>query len=127
MPTAVLERQEIKKATEQKCVCRAPIALYENGESYIAFVELPGADEKALQVRLDKGMLTIEAPLKVELPPAVTRKYSELRLGDYRRTLYVGDQVDEEKIEASFSSGLLKLTMPKSRSAKARKIPIKTA
>jgi HSP20 family protein len=127
MPTVVVEKQEIEKTTEQRNICRAPIALYENGESYILFVELPGADETAVQVRLDKGLLTIEAPLKLELPPGTTLRVSEVRFGDYRRTLEVGDQVDEEKIEASFKSGLLRLMMPKSKTAKARKIPVKFA
>jgi HSP20 family molecular chaperone IbpA len=128
MPTAVLEREETKKKqTEQKNVYRAPIALYENDESYIVFVQMPGVDEKSVQVRLDKGVMTIEAKLAVELPPAVNAKYSEVSLGDYRRTLDLGDQIDEEKIEASFKSGILKLTMQKSKTAKYRKIPVKSA
>jgi HSP20 family protein len=90
-------------------------------------VELPGVDDKAVQVRLDKGILTIEAPLKLELLEGATLKFSEVRLGDYRRTLNVGDQIDEDKIEACFKSGLLKVTMAKSKSAKAQKIVIKTA
>lgn len=127
MPTATLEKQETKNKLEQKCVCHAPIAIYENSESYTVLVELPGADEKALQVRLDKGVLTVEAPLKMQPPEKTTAIYSELRLGNYRRTLNVGDQIDEEKIEATFTNGLLKLVMPKSKAAKTRKIPIKTA
>ncbi len=127
MPTAVLEKQETKGAVEQKRVYRAPIALYENGDVYTVIAELPGADEKAIQVRLDKGVLTIEAPLKLELPPGSRARYSEIRLGDFRRTLDVSDEIDDERIEATFRNGLLRLTLPKSKAAKARKIPIKTA
>lgn len=127
MPTAVFEKEETKKTSAQMNMYRAPIALYEDDESYTVLVELPGADDKAIQLRLNKGILTIEAPLKLDLPPGATAKYSEVCLGDYRRTIDIGDQIDEEKIEASFKSGLLKLTMPKSKSAKARKISIKTA
>jgi len=127
MPAAVLEKQETKRQSEQKNVFRAPIALYENDESYIVFVQMPGVDEKSIQVRVDKGVMTIEAKLAVELPPAVNAKYSEVSLGDYRRTLDLGDQIDEEKIEASFKSGFLKLTMQKSKTAKYRKIPVKSA
>ena len=126
MSTAVLEKQETKRTSEQKRVFRAPVALYESAEFYTVLVELPGADEKAIQARLDKGVLTIEAPFSLELPPGSTPKYSEIRLGDYRRALDLADQIDEEKIEASFKGGLLKLTLPKSKSAKARKLPIKT-
>jgi HSP20 family protein len=127
MSTAILEKQEAAKTTEQKKFYSAPIALFENDDSYILLVELPGVDDKAVQVRLDKGILTIEAPLKLELLEGATLKFSEVRLGDYRRTLNVGDQIDEDKIEACFKSGLLKVTMAKSKSAKAQKIVIKTA
>lgn len=128
MTTSVLEKQKQEtKAVQQKIRCRAPIALYEDGESYIAIVELPGADEKAIQVRLEKGILTIEAPLAFDLPAEARQRYSEFRLGDYRRTLAVGDQIDDEKIAATFKNGLLKLMMPKSKAAQAKKIPITTA
>lgn len=127
MPISTLEKQEVNKKSEQKQVCRAPIAIYENGESYIVLIQVPGVDEKAVQVRLDKGVISIEAPFTLELPQGATPKYSELRLGDYGRTLDFGDHIDEEKIEASFKNGLLKLNIPKSKAAKSRKIPIKTA
>ena len=125
MPAAVMEKQENKGTTEQKRVYRAPIALYENDEAYTVLVELAGADEKEISVRLDKGVLTVEAALKVELPPGSKAAYSELRLGDYRRTLDLAEQIDEERIEATFRGGLLKLTLPKGTGAKTRKIPIK--
>lgn len=125
MPAAVMEKHESKGTTEQKRVYRAPIALYESNEVYTVLVELTGADEKEIQVRLEKGVLTVEAPLKVELPAGSRAQYSELRLGDYRRTLDLADQIDEDKIEASFKGGLLKLTLPKGTSARTRKIPIK--
>lgn len=125
MPAAVMEKQENKGTTEQKRFYRAPIALYESGEAYTVLVELTGAEEKAIQVHLDKGVLTVEAPLKLDLPAGSKVTYSELRLGDYRRTLDLADQIDEERIEATFRGGLLKLTLPKGTGAKARKIPIR--
>lgn len=126
MPSAVLEKPETKVTSGQKEFYRAPIALYENDDSYIVFVHLLGADEKSVQVRMEKGVLSIEAPLKLDLPPGSTPRYSEFRLGDYRRTLDLNDQIDEEKVEASFRGGLLRLNMPKSKAVKPRKIQIKT-
>jgi HSP20 family protein len=126
MPTAVMEKTETKKASEQKRVYRAPINLYETGENYTMLVEVPGADEKSVQLRTDKGVLAIEAHVQLDLPTPSTLKYSELRLGDFRRSFELGDEIDEDKIEASLKNGLLKIVLPKSKTAKARKIPIKT-
>jgi len=127
MPATVLEKPETTKASEQRHVYKPAVALYDSDESYVVLFELPGADEKALQVRIEKNILTIDAPLKLDLPTGARPRYSEMRLGDYRRSLDLGQDIDEDKIEATFKSGLLKLTMPKSKTARTRKIPIKTA
>src|SRR4029450_9562601 len=100
MPSAVLEKAETKKATEQKLTYRPAIALYDSEESYVVLVQLPGADEKAVQVRLEKGVLTIEAPLKLDLPTGAKARYSEMRLGDYRRTLEFGNEIDAHTCHA---------------------------
>lgn len=126
MATAILEKKETKKATEVRGTCSPSLALYEDADSYIALLGLPGADEGALQVRIERGALTVEAPLKVELPAGAKPRYSEMPVGDYRFSLRLGDQIDESKIEATFTAGMLKLTVPKSKSARARKVPIKT-
>lgn len=127
MPAAVLEKPEVKKIGEEKRVYKPPVAWYDIDDAYVVLVELPGADEKGLQVHIEKGILTIDAPLKLDLPTGAKPRYSELRLGDYRRSFDLAGEIDEDKIEATFKSGLLKLTMPKSKTARARKIPIKTA
>lgn len=126
MATALLENKETKKATEYRGVFRPPIALYETPEAYILLVELPGVDEKTVKVSLERGNVTIEAASAVVLPPEAVSKYCEIRLGNLRRTFEVGDHVDSEKIEATFKSGLLKLVMGKSKSAKVCNIPIKS-
>jgi len=127
MSTATLEKKpEVKEKSARKCHYKAPIAIYETGNAYTVFVEMPGADEHAVNVRVDRGVLTIEAPLKLDLPEGITPTYSEMRLGDYRRTLDLGDLIDQDKIDATFRSGVLKLTLPKSKGAKAVKVPIKT-
>src|SRR5262249_53032720 len=114
MPATVLEKPETTRLSEQKHVYRPAVALYDSNDAYVVLVELPGADEKGLQVRIEKGVLTIDAPLKLDLPTGARARYCEMRLGDYRRSLDIGEDIDEDKIEATFRSGLLKLTMPKS-------------
>lgn len=125
MPAAVLEKEETSKTTEPRRVYSAPIAIYETGESYLVLAELPGADEKSVQVRMDNGLLTIEATCQFGLPPEATKRYSEICIGDYRRRLDLGEQVATEGIDAVFKGGLLRLTLPKSKGARARKVPVK--
>jgi HSP20 family molecular chaperone IbpA len=124
MSTQLLEKQE-KKTTKQRKLYNAPIALFDTGETFILLVELPGVDQNTLQVKVEKGSLIIEGALQLDLPSEATRTYSEITLGDYRRVVDLADQVDEERIEANFKSGLLKLTLPKSKGAAPRKIAVK--
>ncbi|MFX5498435.1 Hsp20/alpha crystallin family protein, partial [Acinetobacter baumannii] len=77
------------KTSEQKQIYSPPVTIYENDESYVVFVALSGVDDKTVQVRVDKGILTIEASLNLELPDGATAKYTEVRLGDCRRSLNI--------------------------------------
>lgn len=122
--TAVLEKKETKSSKTQTCL-RAPIAIYESDEHYTLLVELLGADEKTIQVDIQNGQLRVEAKLKAEVSPKEVQRYSELRLGDYVRTLELNDAVDPDKVEAIFSSGILKVTLSKSKNLKSRKIAVK--
>lgn len=122
--TAVLEKKETRSSKTQTCL-RAPIAIYESDEHYTLLVELLGADEKTIQVDIQNGQLRVEAKLKAEVAPTEVQRYSELRLGDYMRTLELNDAVDPDKVEAIFSSGILKVTLSKSKKLKSRKIAVK--
>ncbi len=122
--TAVLEKKETRSSKTQTCL-RAPIAIYESDEHYTLLVELLGADEKTIQVDIQNGQLRVEAKLKPEVSPIEVQRYSELRLGDYMRTIELNDAVDPDKVEAIFSSGILKVTLSKSKKLKSRKIAVK--
>lgn len=122
--TAVLEKKETRSSKTQTCL-RAPIAIYESDEHYTLLVELLGADEKTIQVEIQNDQLRVEAKLKPEVAPTEVHRYSELRLGDYVRTLELNDAVDPDKVEAIFSSGILKVTLSKSKNSKTRKIAVK--
>lgn len=127
MHAAVSDKTKQADKLPAKPPCRAPIAVYETGDAYRIYVELSGADPRSLQVQVQQGILTIKAALAVELPPAGAKlQYSEFALGDYRRSLAVGDGINEEKIEAQFSHGLLSLVLPKSKVqiSSKRRIPI---
>jgi Hsp20/alpha crystallin family len=52
---------------------------------------------------------------------------TERSYGQFRRSFYVPDGVDRDKIEAAFANGVLNVTMPKSGQAAAKKIEVKTA
>jgi HSP20 family protein len=73
--------------------------------------ELPGLDEKDVQVELAHGLLAIRGEKKTETEDK-DRLFSERYYGRFERRIPVED-VDEDKISASFKNGVLTVTMPK--------------
>ncbi|HEY9734383.1 MAG TPA: Hsp20/alpha crystallin family protein [Drouetiella sp.] len=122
--TAVIEKPQ--KTSEKKITLRAPLSIYENDRQYTVLLALPGVDETKMQVTVKDNKLTVDAPLKISVPPSSEERYSEMLLADYTRTVELGDLVDEENIEATFCSGVLQLTLLKSKRNPSKKIVVKT-
>jgi len=94
--------------------------------------ELPGIDEKDIDVDLDDGILTLKAEHKEEKEEKNEKKQYHLverSYGTYMRRFALPFEPDEDKIEAKFDKGVLNIAIPRSaESAKqARKIAVKPA
>ncbi|HET6469075.1 MAG TPA: Hsp20/alpha crystallin family protein [Geminicoccaceae bacterium] len=90
--------------------------------------ELPGVDEKDVEVQLADGVLTIKGEKKQERKEGKEPDWHlvERSYGSFVRQVALPAEVDEDKVEARFAKGVLTVTLPKSRAAetKTRKIPI---
>ena len=96
--------------------------------SYHIKVELPGMDEKDVDITLENGLLTIKGEKKQEEEEKGKDFYRKERsFGSFRRTLPISGDVDEAKIKASFKKGVLSIDLPKSEEAKkkVKKISVK--
>jgi HSP20 family protein len=87
--------------------------------------ELPGLDEKDVEVLMSDGVLTIRGEKRSEVEDK-ERAFSERTYGRFERRIPLGWDVEEDKVNASFRNGVLTVTMPKSAkaAAKARRIAI---
>ncbi len=93
-------------------------------------VELPGMDQKDVDITLTDGLLTIRGEKKQEDEEKGKDYYRTERVfGTFRRSIPIPVEVDESKIDASFKKGVLKITLPKSAEAqkKVKHIPVKAA
>lgn len=101
--------------------------IVEKDGAFEVTAELPGLDAKDIEVQLANGMLTIKGEKQEQKEEKTKDRYvSERRYGSFRRTLQVPGGVDAEKIEASYKSGVLTVTLPKSPEAqkKEKTIPV---
>ena len=87
--------------------------------------ELPGLDEKDVEVLLQEGVLTIRGEKRDEKEDK-SRRVSERSYGQFERRIALPVEVQEEQVNASFKKGVLMVTLPKVAGAaqKAKRIPI---
>lgn len=90
--------------------------------------ELPGLQEKDVEVTLTDNVLTIRGEKKSERDEK-NKDYHlvERRYGSFARRMELPSGIDSSKIEARFSNGVLTVTVPKSPASVAQKIEIKKA
>jgi HSP20 family protein len=88
-------------------------------------LDVPGVDEKDVEILLSDGMLTIRGEKKSETEDK-ERHFSERYFGRFERRIPLDWEVDEDKVTAVFKNGVLTVTMPKSAKAqqRAKRIPI---
>lgn len=106
------------------------VDVAEKEKEYEITAELPGMDERNIEIKLSNGTLTIKGEKKEEKEEREKDYYlSERRYGAFTRSFRVPDGVDTAKIEASFTKGVLTVRLPKSVEAQKgeKKIAVKAA
>jgi HSP20 family protein len=106
------------------------VDVAETDKGYEITAELPGMDEKNIDVKFADGVLTIKGEKQEEKEEKKKDYYvSERSFGWFQRSFQVSDSVQADKIEASFNKGVLTITLPKSVEAQktVKKIDVKAA
>jgi len=99
-------------------------------KAYEIAAELPGIDEKNVEVKVADGILTIRGEKQEEKEEKKKDYYlRERNYGSFERSFQIPDAVDTNKIEANFKKGVLTIVLPKKAEAQqtAKKIDVKAA
>ena len=90
------------------------VDVTETKNEFSISAELPGIDDKDIDVTLDDGTLTLKGEKKVEKEDKQGEFYSRERsYGSFQRTFKVPETIDQNKINASFNKGILTVKLPK--------------
>jgi HSP20 family protein len=89
--------------------------------------EIPGLEEKDVEVLLGDGVLTLKGEKRSEVEDK-EKQFSERFYGHFERRIPLGVEVEEDKIEARFKNGVLNVVLPKSPNAQSqvKRIAIKS-
>ena len=102
----------------------------ENEKGYEITADLPGMDEKNIEVKVTDGVLTMKGERREEMEEKKKDYYLQERsYGSFQRSFELPDSVDADKIEANFKKGVLTVKLPKKVEAQkpAKKIEVKAA
>ncbi|MGH1592236.1 Hsp20/alpha crystallin family protein [Methylobacterium phyllosphaerae] len=89
------------------------VEMVETDHGLRVSAELPGMDEKDVELLIEDGVLTLRGEKRAETTDK-ERGYSERSYGRFERVIALPFAVEEDKAEASFQNGVLSVTLPRS-------------
>jgi HSP20 family molecular chaperone IbpA len=128
--TKEIEKKEASTAdrierTWEASVYTPQVDIVEKKEEIVVFADMPGVDEKSVDINLEKNVLSIFGKVDDESIKDHKRAYAEYGVGDFERVFTLSDEIDRDRIQATVKNGVLKLVLPKAEAMKSRKITVK--
>jgi HSP20 family protein len=101
-----------------------PMDAYRSGDEFVVAFDLPGVDPGAIDLDVERNVLTVRAERRPTTGEGVEMQVAERPLGAFSRQLFLGDSLDTDHIRASYEAGVLTLRIPVAERAKPRKITV---
>src|SRR5271167_3047977 len=102
-----------------------PVDIYEDEHTITLKLEVPGIDEKDIDVRIENNTLTVHGERKIEKEEKEENfRRVERHYGAFTRTFTLPTTVDSEKVAANYDKGVLKIVLPKKAEAKPKQIKV---
>ncbi|MCK5843592.1 MAG: Hsp20/alpha crystallin family protein [Victivallales bacterium] len=103
-----------------------PINIWNGEDGYVFTSEMPGLDQKSINIEVVDDQLTIEAEKKSEASKGARVQRKERRKEKVNQSYKLPFAIAKEKVVAKYRNGILKLILPKSEESKAKKITIES-
>jgi HSP20 family molecular chaperone IbpA len=124
---AVHEKKELVSKEEKTSPGRyyTPYTdIYETDETLTVSMEMPGVENKAVEVVLDDGVLRVEGRIDFAKYEGMDPVYTEYNIGHYTRSFRISDKIDQANISAQLEDGVLTLKLPMVKVVQPRGIAI---
>ena len=101
------------------------VDVYEDEHKVTLKIEVPGIDEKDIEVRVENNTLTVHGERKIEKEEKQENyRRVEREYGSFTRTFALPQTVDTENVSANYDKGVLKISLPKKAEAKPKQIKV---
>jgi HSP20 family protein len=100
-----------------------PMDAWRQGDTFVVEFDLPGVEPGSIDLDVERNVLTVKAE-RGRLSDEAETIATERPRGVFSRQLFLGDTLDVDRVEAAYTDGVLRLTIPVAEQAKPRKIEI---
>ena len=104
---------------------QAPMDVYTEGDGYVVEVALPGIKPEDINVEMVGNTLSISGQYQAEAPEGRQYLVRQRPSGTFQATVTLPEAAEAAQAQATFEHGLLRLNIPKSESAKPKRIALK--
>src|SRR5437773_7810735 len=102
-----------------------PVDIYEDEHNITLKLEVPGSDEKDIDVRIDNNTLTVHGERKIEKEEKEENfRRVERQYGSFTRSFTLPSSVDPQQVSADYNQGVLKVNLAKKAEAKPKQIKV---
>jgi HSP20 family protein len=122
-PARQPEEQRESTRSDERHVA-PPVDIYEDDQGLVVVADLPGADSSSLDVRVERGVLTIQARASTSRAGG-NPVYREYEPTGFFRQFQLPEEVDTGRIEADLKNGVLTLHLPRVAPAQPRRIQVR--
>lgn len=123
VPTPGRENETRESTRSEETFVAPPVDIHEDDTGLVVLADLPGVASDALDVRVDRGVLTIQGRAQhLATGDPIHREYA---LSGFFRQFQLPEEIDTSKIEADLKQGVLTLRLPRVAPAQPRRIQVR--
>lgn len=121
---AEFEVEARDEPTREGLIFRPSVDIIETTDELTLLVDIPGAAPEDVEIDFERGVLTLAAPVASRVPEGARVALAEYDVGGFQRSFRIAQSIDAGAISAESRNGVLVVHLPKSASARPRKIPV---
>ena len=122
------EKEEVEtEGTRPGQAFRPYVDILEHEEAFVIHADLPGVDNDSVDIRLDKGVLTLDARPAEVADDDQSVLHAEYQSGGYFREFRISEKIDAAGVRANMKDGVLELVLPKTAQHQPRRIEVEAA
>lgn len=118
------QRREPTPTRSEETFVAPPVDIYEDDQGLVVLADLPGVAPEGLDVRVERGVLTIQG--RAQHTARNDAVHREFDLAGFYRQFQLPDEIDSAKIDAEIKGGVLTVRLPRTEPAQPRRIQVRT-